>query len=147
MAETQPAPAEPEQPAVDADINSRYLNPNVDRWKYLFESPGREVYDQRFRIVQAAGIYPGMTVADIGAGTGLFTMLFARAVGPAGTVYAVDISPGFVDAIKARAAEYHVDNVEAVVNDAEDIQLDPESIDLAFLCDTYHHFEYRHREA
>jgi len=131
-----------ESPAVGPRINSGYLDPDVERWTYVFESPGREVFDQRFRIVQAAGVYPGMRVADIGAGTGLFTMLFARAVGPAGKVYAVDISPGFVEAIGQRAAEYHVDNVEAIVSDPEDTRLPPESVDLVFLCDTYHHFEY-----
>lgn len=133
---------EPEEPVVDSDINSGYLNPDVERWRYMFESPGREVFDQRFRIVRSAGVYPGMTVADIGAGTGLFTMLLARAVGPAGKVYAVDISPGFADAIESRAASYHVDNVEAVVNDAKDTRLPSQSVDLVFLCDTYHHFEY-----
>jgi predicted methyltransferase len=131
-----------ESPAVGPRFNSGYLDPDVDRWRYVFENPGREVFNQRFRIVQAAGVYPGMRVADIGAGTGLFTMLFARAVGPAGKVYAVDISPGFADAIARRAAEYHVDNVEAIVNDARDSGLAPDSVDLVFLCDTYHHFEY-----
>jgi SAM-dependent methyltransferase len=138
--QTQPPGNEP--PAVGPRLNAGYLDPDVERWRYVFESPGREVFDQRLRIVQVAGVFPGMRVADIGAGTGLFTVLFARAVGPAGKVYAVDISPGFVEAIERRAAEYHVDNVEAIVSDPEDARLPPESVDLVFLCDTYHHFEY-----
>jgi ubiquinone/menaquinone biosynthesis C-methylase UbiE len=131
-----------ERRSVPPELNERYLDPDVERWTYIFENPAREVFEQRFRIVQQSGVVPGMSIADIGAGTGFFTMLFARAVGPMGKVYAVDISPGFVDAIEKRAAEYRVDNVEAVVNDTKSTGLPPDSIDLAFLCDTYHHFEY-----
>jgi ubiquinone/menaquinone biosynthesis C-methylase UbiE len=113
----------------------------VDRWTEIFESPGREVFDQRFRIVRETRVRPGMRVADIGAGTGLFTVLFARAVGAEGRVYAVDISPSFVAGIEARARTYRVGNIVPIVNDQKTTGLDPGSIDLAFICDTYHHFE------
>jgi predicted methyltransferase len=135
-------PARAEAPAVDPSINTHYHDTNVDRWRQIFESPGREIFDQRMRIVRASGVRPGMAVADVGAGTGLFTMLFARAVGPEGKVYAVDISPSFVEGIAARGREYRVDNVEAIVNDQRDTRLPPESVDLVFVSDTYHHFEY-----
>ncbi|MCU0833822.1 MAG: class I SAM-dependent methyltransferase [Chromatiaceae bacterium] len=135
-------PVRAEAPAVDPSINTHYHNTNVERWREIFESPGREVFDQRLRIVKASGVRPGMAVADVGAGTGLFTMLFARAVGPEGRVYAVDISPSFVEGIEARSGEYRVDNVEAIVNDQRDTRLPPESVDLVFVSDTYHHFEH-----
>ena len=75
------------------DINAPFLgNPDVARWKKGFENEDREVYRKRNEILAATGVKPGMAVADIGAGTGLFTLLFAQAVKPGGRVYAVDIS-------------------------------------------------------
>jgi len=82
-----------------------------------------------------------MRVADIGAGTGLFTLLFARAVGPTGHVTAVDISPTFVANIQRRALNEKLGNVSTHVNSQTDTGLPPASIDLAFISDTYHHFE------
>ena len=70
-----------------------------------FESDDREVYAKRKEIVAALGLTPGMAVADVGAGTGLFTRLFAEKVGPTGKVYAVDIAPDFLAHIAAEAQE------------------------------------------
>jgi predicted methyltransferase len=83
-----------------------------------------------------------MTVADIGAGTGLFTWLFSDRVGPIGTVYAVDISEGFIENIDRKARAMGRDNVIAVKNSPRDAALPKGSVDIAFVCDTYHHFEY-----
>jgi ubiquinone/menaquinone biosynthesis C-methylase UbiE len=83
-----------------------------------------------------------MRVADIGAGTGLFTFLFAEAVGPGGRVYAVDIVPEFLSMISERAANKQMPQVRAVLGDELSANLPANSIDLAFICDTYHHFEY-----
>jgi predicted methyltransferase len=128
--------------AVGPDINAYYHGADHDRWRRVFESPGREVFDRRFQIVAALGLKPGMDVADIGAGTGLYTLLFARAVRPDGQVYAVDISQSFVDGIMARAAEVNADNIVPVVNRQRSAALQVQSIDLAFMADTYHHFEF-----
>jgi 2-polyprenyl-3-methyl-5-hydroxy-6-metoxy-1,4-benzoquinol methylase len=86
-------------PAVGPDMNAYYHGADYERWRSIFESGSREVYDRRLDILTALEITPGMRVADVGAGTGLYTMLFADAVGPTGTVYAVDISESFVEAI------------------------------------------------
>jgi len=123
-------------------INRYYQDPDWQQWVNTFERQGREVYDKRFAIVDAAGIRPGMVVADIGAGTGLFTRLFAHRVGSQGRVYAVDISRSFIDNIMRSAHQQGYDNVEGIVNSHKDVALAPTSIDLAFLVDTYHHFEY-----
>jgi len=131
-----------QQHSVRPDINTHYQNPDFAQWQAAFERPGREVYDQRHRIVQEAGVRPGMVVADIGAGTGLFTLLFAPKVGPAGKVIAVDISPVFVDNVLRRSREQGFHNVQGIVNRPTDVELPPGSIDLAFISDTYHHFEY-----
>ena len=125
----------------DPAINRPYLDPDFAQWVKRFESPGREVYDRRAAIIAASGVKPGMRVADIGAGTGLFTLLFAHAVGPAGHVAAVDISPTFATNIQRRALIEKLDNISTRVNTQTDAGLPPASIDLAFVSDTYHHFE------
>jgi predicted methyltransferase len=133
--------AAPARDGADPAVNRPYLDPDYAQWVGRFERPGREVYDRREAIVTASGVKRGMRVADIGAGTGLYTLLFARAVGPAGQVYAVDISPTFVDNILRRARGEDLANVAVVVNTQNDTRLAPNSVDLAFVCDTYHHFE------
>jgi SAM-dependent methyltransferase len=125
----------------DPALNRPYQNPDYPQWVERFESPGREVYDRRAAIVAASGVKPGMSVADIGAGTGLFTREFARAVGASGKVYAVDIAAAFVDNTVRTAREQGLNNVVGVVNTQDDTRLPSASIDLAFVCDTYHHLE------
>ena len=127
---------------VNPGINNHYRNPDYQRWVNVFERPGREVFDRRWEILEATAPKPGMVVADIGAGTGLFTRLFSPRVGPDGRVIAVDISRTFIDNILRTAARQGLVNIEGVVNTDRDVALPAGSIDLAFLCDTYHHFEY-----
>ena len=127
---------------VSPHLNAGYLDADYERWKAVFERPGRDIFDQRHRILRESGVRTGMQVADIGAGTGLFTLLFARSVGPEGRVYAVDISPVFVQNILRRVEQEQLANVEGIVNTAKAAGLVAGSIDLAFVCDTYHHFEY-----
>lgn len=128
--------------SVRPGINAYYENPDWWQWVNTFERTGREVYDKRYAIVEASGVRRGMSVADIGAGTGLFTRLFAHVVGSEGRVYAVDISRPFVENIIRTSREQGLDNVEGIVNSDRDTLLPRASIDLAFLVDTYHHFEY-----
>lgn len=128
--------------SVHPGINVPFEHPNYQAWVERFEHEGREVYDQREQIVAATGVTPGMVVADIGAGTGLFTRLFAPRVNPGGMVIAVDISKTFVENILRTSREQNLRNVHGVVNTPSDVSLARESIDLAFVCDTYHHFEY-----
>lgn len=134
--------AHAEEQSIRPGINDYYMDPDWQQWKYTFESPGREVYDRRFDIVKASSATPGMVVADIGAGTGLFTRLFSKEVGEKGKVYAVDISRPFVENILRESKEQDLLNVVGVVNAADDAMLDANSIDLAFTVDTYHHFEF-----
>lgn len=136
-----PAGAPAQAPGANPAINQPYENPDYQTWVERFESEGREIYDKRAEIVRATAVKPGMDVADIGAGTGLFTRLFAQAVAPKGKVYAVDISRPFVQNILRTAKERGIENVEGVVNTQTDTKLPANSIDLAFLSDTYHHFE------
>jgi len=107
-----------------------------------FERDGREVFDKRANVLEACKLKPGMAIADVGAGTGLFTRLFARKVGDGGRVYAVDISTKFVDHIEAKCRELNIQNVVSQVCKPDDVALPPNSVDLVFICDTYHHFEF-----
>ncbi len=86
-----------QEQSVRPGINREFVQPNVKRFVQIFESEGREICAARHAIVDACRIEPGVHVADIGAGTGLFTRLFAEEVGPTGKVFAVDIAKEFVE--------------------------------------------------
>lgn len=139
---SSPPPAPPQ--SVKPGINKDFLDPALDPQKFVerFETESREIFTERAAIASMVGLQPGQSMADIGAGTGLFTLPFAEAVGPKGRVYAVDIAPAFVERIEQLAAERGVRNVEGVVCAEDDTRLPKDSIDVAFVCDTYHHFEY-----
>ncbi len=132
----------PAQQGARSDVNAPFRNPDVQRWQSNLESEGREVYAKRNEILAATAVKPGMAVADIGAGTGLFTRLFAQAVKPGGRVYAVDISQAFVDHILQTSKAQGLDNVTGIVNDGTETSLPGASLDLVFISDTYHHFEH-----
>jgi len=141
---TAAPPSVPERAEVHPGINDEFLAPDLDvaRWTERFEREGREIYDQRHRIVEAADVRPGMWVADVGAGTGLFTLLFAERVGPTGRVYAVDIAPEFLAHIEQRARAAGLRQVRTILGGERSAKLPPRALDRVFLCDTYHHFEY-----
>jgi predicted methyltransferase len=132
-----------EEASVKPGINDSYLqDPSVDSWIKRFEVESREIWVQRRRIVETAGVRRGMAVADIGAGTGFLTRLLAKEAGKTGVVYAVDIMPSFLDHIAAKAKEEGQDNIRTVLCREDSVELPPSSVDLAFVCDTYHHLEY-----
>lgn len=130
--------------SVKPGINDKFLDPklNVEEWTKKFETESREIFHQREKIVAAAGLKPGMVMADIGAGTGLFTLHFAQAVGENGKVYAVEIAKNFLEHIKARASKASASNVQTILCTERSVELPEASIDLAFICDVYHHFEF-----
>lgn len=136
------AAAGAQKQSVKPGINASFLDPDVDQFVERFEREGRDVYDRRHEIVAACQIAPGMHVADVGAGTGLFTLLLAKAVGPEGKVYAVDIAKKFIDHIAALCQQKGITNVTGIVCDQDDVRLPRHSVDLVFICDTYHHFEF-----
>jgi len=107
------------------------------------EVGSRELYAAREAVLAAAKIPPGARVADIGAGTGLYSLLFANAVGPAGVVYAVDIEPRFLKLINQRTADLDVGNVVSVLGRDDDVTLPPSYVDVVFIADTYHYFSDR----
>lgn len=136
------------EPARAADlppgINDSFLDPDMKVEDFIkrFEIESREVFASRHQILAAVGLKPGMAVADVGSGTGLYVGPFSTAVGPEGKVYAIDISPSFIKHLRSRAKTEQLDNVEVVLCSDRDVNLPRNSIDRAFVCDVYHHFEY-----
>jgi acetyl esterase len=135
-------PALGQEKSVRPGINKPFENPSVKEFIGKFEVESREVFAKRHEIVAACKLTPDMVVGDIGAGTGLFTRLFAKAVGEQGKVYAVDIAPNFIRYIEKSCREKGIKNVIGVVCRPDSVELPAQSIDLAFICDTYHHFEF-----
>ncbi len=104
----------------------------------IFESPGREDRLQINRVMDILGIAPGKGVADIGAGSGWFTVRAARRVGAAGTVYAVDINPEAIRYVSERAQKEKLRNVKTILGKAGDPVLPGNSVDAVLLLKTYH---------
>jgi len=128
--------------AVERDLNAPYLSPDLDVDEFIdrFEGESREVFKSRSAILAALRLSFGTDVADVGAGTGLFTLPMARAVGDEGHVYAVDIAPNFVARLGARVEAEGLRNVTPVLCTETSAHLPPASVDVVFICDTYHHF-------
>lgn len=126
-----------------ASLNANFINPElkVDEWIEKFEVESREVYAARKEVLEACQLKVGESIADIGAGTGFYSRLFARAVGATGWVYSVDISTKFLQHIVDVATKENLHNQTAVLGSASSIRLPYQSVDMIFICDTYHHFE------
>ncbi len=130
--------------AVPKDINAKFLSEDLkpEEWVNRFEIESREVYANRKEIVGAIKLKPGDRIADIGAGTGLFIAPFANVVGPQGKVFAVDISPKLIDHMNKRIADEGLTNVNVKLSKEKSAELASASVDVVFVCDTYHHFEH-----
>jgi SAM-dependent methyltransferase len=104
----------------------------------VFDSPGREERLQINRVMDVLGIAAGKSVADIGAGSGWFTVRAARRVGADGLVYAVDINPEAVRYVGERARKEQLQNVKTILSKADDPLLPAGSVDAVLLLKTYH---------
>jgi len=109
----------------------------ADKWSEVFDDPKRDSWQKPHEVIQALALKPDAVVADIGAGTGYFSVRFARML-PKGKVYAVDVEPDMVRHLAARAKREQLANVVAVQAAPDDPKL-PEKVDLAVFVDTYHH--------
>lgn len=125
-------------------LNDRFLDPElkIEEWLDRFEVESREVFAARERVLDLCRVEPGMIVADVGAGTGFYSRLFAAAAGKSGWVYAVELSPSFAQHINRQAQKDRVTNLTTVLCTERSVCLPPSSVDRVFLCDTYHHFEH-----
>jgi ubiquinone/menaquinone biosynthesis C-methylase UbiE len=123
-------------------INDPYLAPDlkVNEWVQRFEGESREVFAHRHKIAAALDLKAGQSVADVGAGTGLYVPFLAERVGRTGKVYAVDISPPFIEHIRRKAKETGLSQVTAVLGTERSVELPANSVDMIFTSDAYHHF-------
>jgi ubiquinone/menaquinone biosynthesis C-methylase UbiE len=106
---------------------------------------GRDSWQQPEKVIESLNIRPGEYVADLGSGGGYFTFRLARAVGPMGRVYAVDVDEGLNRDLSQRAEREGLKNIEVILAKPEDPLLPESGIDLIFTSNTYHHIRERGR--
>ncbi|HBL15965.1 MAG: hypothetical protein A2X36_09350 [Elusimicrobia bacterium GWA2_69_24] len=102
------------------------------------DRPERAREEDPESMVRLMRLAPGMSVADVGAGTGYMTGILSRAVGPKGRVFATELQPGFLAALRRLASESSAKNISVVEGGETDPRLPPASCDVIFLVDTYH---------
>jgi cyclopropane fatty-acyl-phospholipid synthase-like methyltransferase len=106
-----------------------------------FDDPARDAWQMPERVIKALGLAPTAAVADIGAGTGYFSVRLAKAV-PSGTVYAVDVEAAMLDHIRTRATAEHLANITTVLAAPDSPKL-PKPVNTILIVDTYHHIPSR----
>ena len=136
-----PVTLPPEQ-SVKPGINDRWKSNDIAPLVASLEDEGREIYSQREALAALTGPRVGSVVADVGAGSGFMSEIFARLVGPEGKVFAADINAGLMEHLAKDSADKGIANLQTVVCGEQSVNLPPQSVDLVFICDTYHHFEY-----
>jgi SAM-dependent methyltransferase len=114
---------------------------DIDTWVKEFDDPARDVWQKPDGILDALRLVPSARVADIGAGTGYFSVRIAKRV-PNGKVFAVDIEPEMLRYLERRAHRERLHMLQPVQASAESPNL-PEPVDLALMVDTYHHIDGR----
>lgn len=120
-------------------VSGRVVAPTMDvRGAPWLERPEREREEQPGRAVEALQLRPGMVVADVGAGSGYYTVRLARAVGPDGRVYATDIQPGMLDLLRVRMQDEKLANVTLVQGTERDPRLPAATFDMILMVDVYH---------
>ena len=128
--------------SVKPGINDRWKSSDIDPLIETLEAESREIYRERSNLAALVGPKPGAIIADVGAGSGFMAMELAGLVGGGGIVYAVDINPVMLDDVLRKAKAKGITNIHKVLSPEDSVNLAPNSVDMIFLCDTYHHFEY-----
>ena len=130
-----PGAAPPQQPA---PVTQRPTSNPYTGDLSIFEYRDRDKKLQVDRVMDLLGIAPGKNVADIGAGSGWFTVRVARRVGPTGTVLAEDINPTVIEYIGKRIAKEDLPNVRTVLGSPDDPRLPQGSVDAVLMLKVYH---------
>ena len=113
----------------------------AEKWAQVFDNPERDATQKPHEVIQALALKPDAIVADIGSGTGYFSVRLAHFV-PKGRVYGADIEPDMIKYLAERAKRDKLDNVTAIAAAPDDPRL-PEKVDLALMVNVYHHIEGR----
>jgi predicted methyltransferase len=116
---------------------------HAEDWVPMFDDPARDVWQRPAEVVRLLALSPGMTVVDLGAGTGYFMRYLSRAVGAEGHVLALDVEPDMIRHLKERAAKEQLGNVEPRVVQPDDPGLPDGSVDRILVVDTWHHIAER----
>jgi ubiquinone/menaquinone biosynthesis C-methylase UbiE len=109
----------------------------------LLSACARSAWQRPDQVIRALSLPANARVADLGAGNGYFAFRLARAVGAGGHVYAIEIDPDRIEDLLETVAERGYTNVTVVTAEPDDPNLPDSSVDLIFLCNTYHHLEER----
>jgi SAM-dependent methyltransferase len=112
-----------------------------EKWSKVFDDPKRDEWQKPDELLRELKLAPDAVVADLGAGTGYFSVRLARAV-PQGRVIAIDIEQRLLEHIARRASEAKLANIETVLASPDDPKL-PSPVDLVLIVDTYHHIDQR----
>jgi ubiquinone/menaquinone biosynthesis C-methylase UbiE len=139
------AAADPEHAAGPASDDATTHHPFSDpeRWAKVFDDPGRDEWQKPADVVKALGIKPGMTAADLGAGTGYFMAALSQAAGSGGVVLEIDTEPEMVGYLARRAHREALLNVVPVLALYEEPFLPKGRVDRVLIVDTYHHIDDR----
>lgn len=137
--DTQPAGKPGQTSPPGAHMEHRFDKP--EQYAKSFDDPARDEWQMPVRVIETLALAPGQVVADIGAGTGYFTVRLAKAAARP-KVYAVDIEKSMVEYVKQRAATEGLKQVVAVQGSADRANL-PEPVDVVLIVDTYHHIPNR----
>lgn len=105
------------------------------------DRPEREVEEAPSRAIRALRIQPGQVIADIGAGSGYYSVLLSKAVGPQGRVYATDIQPEMLAILERKLKAQSITNVQLVLGSERETKLPAASVDLALMVDVYHELQ------
>jgi predicted methyltransferase len=116
---------------------------DAEAWARRFDDPSREAWQQPERVIELMEIAPGMTVADLGAGTGYFLAHLSGAVGAEGTVLALDVEPAMIRHMDERATREGLASVETMLIARDDPGLPPRSVDRVLVVNTWHHLPDR----
>lgn len=130
---------EVQQAADQHEMHQRHNDPKA--YAASLDDPRRDEYQKPDEVIAALQVKPGQVVADIGAGTGYFSVRLARAVGDTGRVFAVDVSADMAQHLNRRIRDANIPNIVGVLAPADDPLLREQSVDLIFICDVWHHVE------
>jgi ubiquinone/menaquinone biosynthesis C-methylase UbiE len=136
-------PATGAHPPGAHDATSRHDFADVNHWRNVFDDPSRDAWQKPVEVVAALDLAPGSVVADLGAGTGYFSRHLSAAVGPTGTVLAVDPEPNLVTHLRSRAEGERTPNVVPILASRDNPRLPLGGVDVILVVDTYHHIDDR----